>query len=100
MTRLIVGFPTGRASFRCDSLPTAQLPTRLRAGIEPPAHVMSYGGSRAQRQKERAEVGMASLEPNKAIVRRYYHELWNAWNVDLANELISLDVSFLGSLGV
>jgi uncharacterized protein len=73
---------------------------RLRAGIEPPAHVMSYAGPRSQHQSERAQVGIASSEPNKAIIRRYYHELWNAWNMDVADDLISADVSFLGSLGV
>lgn len=39
------------------------------------------------------------LEANKALVRRYYDELWNGWRFDLAEELIDQDVSFRGSLG-
>jgi uncharacterized protein len=73
---------------------------RLRAAIGPPDHVTSYTCPRAQRQSEQAQVGTASLESNKAIIRRYYEELWNAWHVDIADELIAIDVSFLGSLGV
>jgi uncharacterized protein len=72
----------------------------LRAGIEPPAHVTSYIGRRAQRQDEQEHIGIATSESSNAIIRRYYHALWNAWNVALADELISIDVSFLGSLGV
>src|SRR5216110_2357363 len=39
-------------------------------------------------------------EKNKEIIRRYYDELWNKWNLALANELIASDVSFRGSLAV
>jgi predicted ester cyclase len=39
-------------------------------------------------------------EKNKGIIRRYYHELWNKWNLPLANELIAIDFSFRGSLAV
>ncbi|SRR5579875_3763173 len=37
---------------------------------------------------------------NKSIICRYYEDLWNKWNVALADELLSSDVSFRGSLGV
>jgi steroid delta-isomerase-like uncharacterized protein len=36
---------------------------------------------------------------NKALIRRYYDELWNAWQFDLAEELIDQEVRFRGSLG-
>jgi steroid delta-isomerase-like uncharacterized protein len=45
-------------------------------------------------------VATTSIEKNKSIIRRYYDELWNSWNLDLADELISADVSFRGSLGI
>lgn len=37
---------------------------------------------------------------NKDIIRRYYNELWNKWNLALADELIAPDVAFRGSLAV
>ena len=37
---------------------------------------------------------------SKAIVRRYYHDLWNSWNFNSASELIAPDIAFRGSLGV
>ena len=39
-------------------------------------------------------------EKNRETIRRYYDELWNKWNLALANELIASDVSFRGSLAV
>jgi steroid delta-isomerase-like uncharacterized protein len=41
-----------------------------------------------------------AAEANKALIRRYYADLWNAWNLDLARELVAPDISFRGSLGV
>jgi len=42
-----------------------------------------------------------SVAPDtKAIVRRYYQDLWNSWNFDGATDLIAPDISFRGSLGV
>lgn len=40
-----------------------------------------------------------SAEENKAIIRRYYDELWNRWNLDVVDEIISVEVTFRGSLG-
>ncbi len=40
-----------------------------------------------------------SIEHNKALVLRYYEELWNKWDAALADELIAADISFRGSLG-
>ena len=39
-------------------------------------------------------------EKNKAIIRRYYEDLWNAWNLEAANALISPEMEFRGSLGI
>ncbi len=39
-------------------------------------------------------------EKHKQLIRRYYHELWNEWNLALANKLIASDVSFRGSFAV
>ena len=40
-----------------------------------------------------------TVEENKALIRRYYDELWNAWRFDLAGNIIAGDVRFRGSLG-
>ena len=39
-----------------------------------------------------------SIERNKEIIQRYYDELWNKWNFDVANEIISETLVFRGSL--
>jgi len=36
---------------------------------------------------------------NKALIRKYYEELWNRWNFAAAEELIDEEISFRGSLG-
>lgn len=38
-------------------------------------------------------------EACRELVRRYYDELWNEWQVDLIDELLSPDLRFRGSLG-
>lgn len=40
-----------------------------------------------------------SAERNRAVIRRFYDELWNQWNLDVANEIVVPDVRFRGSLG-
>jgi predicted ester cyclase len=41
-----------------------------------------------------------STEANKAVIHRYYEELWNGWRLDLAENLIASNIRFRGSLGV
>jgi steroid delta-isomerase-like uncharacterized protein len=43
---------------------------------------------------------MTTLEANKALIHRYYGELWNRWRLELADELLAADVRFRGSLAV
>ncbi len=38
-------------------------------------------------------------EQNKAVIRRFYGELWNLWRLQVANEIMSSGVRFRGSLG-
>ena len=40
------------------------------------------------------------LRENRALVRRYYAELWNEWKLELIPELLAEDFRFRGSLGV
>jgi steroid delta-isomerase-like uncharacterized protein len=40
-----------------------------------------------------------TAEANRAVVRRFYEELWNEWRLDLVEELLSPTISFRGSLG-
>lgn len=37
---------------------------------------------------------------NKSIVRRYYEDLWNKWDLSRIEDLIAEDILFRGSLGV
>jgi steroid delta-isomerase-like uncharacterized protein len=38
-------------------------------------------------------------EQNRMTVRRFYHELWNGWKLELADEIVAEDLAFRGSLG-
>jgi steroid delta-isomerase-like uncharacterized protein len=43
---------------------------------------------------------MSSIaEENEDLIRRYYDGMWNAWNLDAADDLLSPDIIFRGSLG-
>lgn len=37
---------------------------------------------------------------HRALIRRYYDELWNSWNFAIAGELLTEDIAFRGSLGI
>ncbi len=37
---------------------------------------------------------------NRNLIRRYYEELWNRWDLEAADELIAPDITFRGSLGI
>jgi len=39
-------------------------------------------------------------DANKNLVRRYYNDLWNKWDLAAVTELISPDITFRGSLGI
>ena len=41
-----------------------------------------------------------SLASNKILVERYYHQLWNLWDLGIVEEIVTPDVRFHGSLGV
>ena len=41
-----------------------------------------------------------ALSENKAVIHRYYDDLWNAWKLDDAASLISPNIEFRGSLGI
>ena len=42
----------------------------------------------------------SSSTENKAVIRCYYDDLWNAWNLEAAASLIAPDIDFRGSLGI
>ena len=39
-------------------------------------------------------------QKNKDIIRCYYEEIWNPWNLEAARDLISPKMEFRGSLGI
>ena len=39
-------------------------------------------------------------QKNKDIIRRYYDDLWNPWNLEAAKDSISPEMEFQGSLGI
>lgn len=41
-----------------------------------------------------------SSKDNKALILRYYEDLWNRWDIGLADTLIAPALTFRGSLGV
>jgi len=38
-------------------------------------------------------------EKNKDLIRRFFAEMWNEWNFDLASEIVAPEIVFRGSLG-
>jgi steroid delta-isomerase-like uncharacterized protein len=39
-------------------------------------------------------------EQNKALIRRYYEDMWNRWDMAVADEIISPNIEFRGSLAL
>jgi predicted ester cyclase len=35
----------------------------------------------------------------EAVIRRFYEEVWNRWRLDVADEIVALNVRFRGTLG-
>ena len=40
------------------------------------------------------------LERHKAVIRRFYEELWNRWDFAVIGEILTPDIVFHGSLGL
>jgi len=40
------------------------------------------------------------VEENKRLIQKYYHDMWNAWNFSVAEEIIHEAIDFRGSLGM
>lgn len=36
---------------------------------------------------------------NESLVRRFYLDLWNQWNLAVADEILAVDLRFRGTLG-
>lgn len=43
---------------------------------------------------------MMPVTDNRSIIRRYYQELWNEWNLKVADEIIAPNIRFRGSLSI
>jgi len=41
-----------------------------------------------------------SSKENKTLIRRYYDDLWNKWDLSVADEIMSPAISFRGSLAL
>jgi steroid delta-isomerase-like uncharacterized protein len=54
----------------------------------------------AELECRRCDDEPGQLRENRRLVRRYYDELWNRWNFNLIEELLSPDFRFRGSIGV
>jgi predicted ester cyclase len=39
------------------------------------------------------------MDSTERLIRRFYDELWNRWDLDLCDELLATDLRFRGSLG-
>jgi steroid delta-isomerase-like uncharacterized protein len=53
-----------------------------------------------ERGNKSAAEEVMNEKANKILIRRYYEELWNGWSFALADELLSEEICFRGSLGV
>jgi hypothetical protein len=40
------------------------------------------------------------VDANRLLITRYYEEIWNRWDFDLATVLLAPDIRFRGSLGI
>lgn len=99
-------FRVGEARLRGTDLcqPCAYLESLTRVGMK--AAMQHRCGLRAQiLEGGTIRVGDSiarltdPIEQNKNLIRRFYDELWNPWNFAKADELLSEQIVFRGSLG-
>src|ERR1700739_492152 len=73
---------------------------------QPPFQIRAWvTNEQGRREHLGAELGCGKcdnepgyLRENRALVRRYYDELWNRWNFHLIPELLAPDFRFGGSV--
>lgn len=73
------------------------LATRLQHDLSPRAPRQHR--TPLETKEQQPDTPQMSTEQNQALVRRFYEQLWNAWRLDLAGEILSPSLHFRGSLG-
>lgn len=73
-----------------------------RSGPTAPAGILAQHRTNCRRLSAEAPHGEEVIRErkNRELIRRYYEDLWNAWNLGVADEIISPEIEFRGSLAV